>query len=231
MRRSALVFALVVAACGPSVTPPDGGTFVEDAGSMDAGVVDAGLPPSPMDAGVKAQACASTFGSAFTNAFGRADGTVVAVVPPAWQCPLANNDHLVIQVSIDGGVQRLVVNVQSSFGDPRIRMRAQSGPSLPAPSYAEGWHTGVTLDYPADFGLHSDGGFDPVTLEEASVRIYDAVNVGAPLSVYGTSSGGATAASAHLIHRNGSGHDGAIVVEPTSAQPTWMLFHFADQTF
>jgi len=175
-------------------------------------------------------ACASTFGAAFTNDFGRADGTVVAVVPPGWQCPLPNGDHLVIQVSIDGGVQRLVVNVQSTIGDPRIRSRSIVAP-LPAPAYAEGWHTGVTLDYPTTFGLHSDAGWDPLTLEQAATRIYDAVTVGAPLSVYATSSGGSFAASAHLVHRNGSNHDGAIVIDPTASQSTWLLFHFADQTF
>lgn len=221
MRLSLLVFLLSLAACG--LSPP----FVQDAGEdpPDAGEPDAG----PIDAGHKADACATTFGAVFTNSFGRADGTVVAVVPPAWQCPLPNDNHLVIQVSIDGGVQRLVVNVQSSFGDPRIRFRTITAP-LPAPGYAEGWHPGLALDYPT-MGLHSDAGWEALPLEQVAARIYDAVPVGAPLSVYATSSGGPTAASAHLIHRNGLQHDGAIVVDPTGAQPTWLLFHFDNQIF
>lgn len=217
----------LLAACASA--PPEG----DDAGLPDASVddagVDAGLDAGDVDAGTKADGCADTFGAAFTNSFGRADGTVVAVVPPGWQCPLPNGDHVVIQVRIDGGVQRLVVNVQSTIGDPNIRMRTLSAP-LPAPAYEEGWHTGVALDYPT-MGVHSDGGWDALTLEEAAARIYDAVDVGAPLSVYATSSGFSYAGSAHLIHRNGSQHDGAIVTQPTGAQPTWLLFHFADQSF
>lgn len=223
-----LLATLLLAGC--AATPPGGDDAsldpgVEDAGAPDAGDDDAGSA----DAGTKADRCVSTFGAVFTSAFGRADGTVVAVVPPGWQCPMPNGDHVVIQVSIDGGVQRLVVNVKSSFGDPNIRMRTLTAP-LPAPAFAEGWHPGVALDYPS-LGLHSDGGWDSLTLEQAAARVYDAVTVGAPLSVYATSSGGSYAASAHLVHRNGRLNDGAIVVDPTGAQPTWLLFHFANQTF
>ena len=219
MRR--LLLALLVSACEVP-TPPveDAGIEVPDAGDQDAG---------PVDAGHKADACAATFGSAFTNSFGRADGTVVAVVPPAWQCPLPNDDHLVIQISIDGGIQRLVVNLRSSFGDPNVRFRTITAP-LPAPPYEEGWHTGVGLDYPT-MGLHSDAGWDAVPFEQLAARVYDAVPLGAPLSVYSTSSGGATAGSSHLIHRNGLQHDGAIILDPLGAEPTWLLFHFANQTF
>jgi hypothetical protein len=217
MRFWILALGFITSAC--EVIPPpieDGGIEEPDAG--------------PVDAGHKADACASTFGAAFTNAFGRADGTVTAVVPPNWQCPLLNDDHLVIQVSIDGGIQRLVVNLASSFGDPNLRVRSITAP-LPAPAYEEGWHTGVTLDYPT-LGLHSDAGWDPLTLEQVATRVYDAIPLGAPLSVYATSSGGTYAASAHLIHRNSGGNrDGAIIVDPKGAQPTWLLFHFANQTF
>ncbi len=219
----ALALLSLLAACEPTAPAP-----VDDAGQAevpDAGAPDAGI----LDAGNKADACASTFGALFTNAFGRADGTVVAVVPPAWQCPLPNADHVVIQVSIDGGVQRLVVNVKSDFGDPKVLFRVISAP-LPAPAYAEGWHPGVTLDYPS-MGLHSDAGWELLDLEQAASRVYDAVIVGAPLSVYATSSGGSYAGSAHKVHRNGQQNDGAIVVDPTGAQPTWLLFHFATQAF
>ncbi|MFZ5440307.1 MAG: hypothetical protein ACOZQL_09880 [Myxococcota bacterium] len=224
MRLAAALLSLTLFACG--TTAP---TVPEDAGTeLDAAVElpDAGVP----DAGHKADACASEFGALFTNAFGRADGTVTAVVPPAWQCPLPNGDHVVIQVRIDGGVQRLVVNVQSSYGDPNIRFRAVEAP-LPAPAWEEGWHPGLTLDYPSAFGVHSDAGWESLTLEQASARVYDAITVGAPLSVYASSSGGSYAASAHKIHRNGQQNDGAIVIDPGGAHPTWLLFHFANQTF
>lgn len=219
--RSSWGLALMLFGCEVAPHVVDGGPVVVEP--------DAGVDAGPVDAGNKADGCAASFGSAFTNAFGRADGIVTAVIPPAWQCPLPNGDHLVIQISIDGGIQRLVVNLQSSFGDPNIRYRTMSAP-LPAPAYAEGWHPGLMLDYPT-LGLHSDAGWEALPLEQVAARVYDAVPLGAPLSVYSTSSGGTYAASSHLIHRNGQQNDGAIIVDPLGAQPTWLLFHFANQAF
>ncbi len=194
---------------------------------------DAGVDSGLADAGFKYDGCASSFGAQFTNAFGRVDGRVVAVVPPNIQCTLPNDDHVVIQVEIDGGVHRLVVNVLSNSSDPNIRfMRAQLGP-LPAPAFEVGWHPGQRLDYPTTLGVHSglDAGWESLPMEQASARLYDAITIGAPLSVYGTSSGGSSASSAHLIHRHARNDDGAIVIDPTSASPTWLLFSFAEQQF
>lgn len=225
MTRALLLLGCnVLLACGTPAPTPDGGHLELE---LDAGV-DAGA--EVLDAGHKADACASEFGALFTNAFGRADGTVVAVVPPAWVCPMPNSDHVVVQLRIDGGVQRLVINVKSDFGDPRIKMGELHAP-LPAPAFAEGWHPRLQLDYPTTLGVHADAGFELETLETASARIYDALTVGAPLSVYATSSGGTYAASGHKVHRNGAQNDGAIVIDPTGPQPRWLLFHFQNQSF
>lgn len=202
-----------------------------DAG-FDAGVrLDGGADGGSVDAGKEA-ACASTFGSALTNAYGRVDGIVTAIVPPGLMtCALPNSDHLVIQVAFaDAGVHRMVVNVQSSFGDPRIKVLELQAP-LPAPMFEEGWHPGLMLDYPTAFGVHSDAGWESLELLAASARVSDAIEIGAPIAVYATSSGGTFAASAHLIHRNGRNADGALVLRPTSSTPTWLLFSFANQTF
>lgn len=222
------LLALVLIGCSavPVVQPEettDAGTTEPDAGLE----VDAGI-----DAGVRKQAnCASQFGTALTNAFGRVDGTVIAVVPPGEPtCAIVNGDHVVVQVNFDGGVHRMVINVESSFGDPRIRMRQVTAP-LPAPAFETGWHPGLRLDYPSQLNVHSDGGWEALTLREAASRVYDLVEVGAPISVYATSSGGSFASSAHKVHRNGRDTDGALVLNPTSASPTWVLFHFANQTF
>jgi hypothetical protein len=50
---------------------------------------------------------------------------------------------------------------------------------------------------------------------------------GAKVSVYATSSGGN---SAHLVHRNATNEDGAIVLTPDSA-PHYLLTAFPEQTF
>ena len=58
--------------------------------------------------------------------------------------------------------------------------------------------------------------------------IADAIPLGEKISVYATSSGGA---SAHEVHRNHGNDDGTIVLGPDTAHPKMMLFSFADQTF
>ena len=185
--RASLLF-VIVAACGSS------------AGSPDAAPADA---PPPPDAG-KDAACASTFGQALTNAFGRLDGTVVAVVPPGDQrCAQINSDHLVLQLSMNGDVYRMVVNVLPDSGDPMIRMRTLDAP-MPAPAFAEGWHTGILLDYPTSLAVHStDAEWQPLSLDQATAMISDAITLGSPVAVYATSTGGTKADSAHLVHREG----------------------------
>ena len=49
------------------------------------------------------------------------------------------------------------------------------------------------------------------------------------VSIYGT--GYTTDDGAHLIHRNGQGHDGLVVTHPLSATGHARLFSFSSQTF
>lgn len=176
----------------------------------------------------KAANCTDKFGNALTNAFGRLDGTVLAVVKPTdVKCPFPNNDHVVVEVVMNGDAYRLVVNVQSSFGDPNVRY-VELPHAMPAPAWAGGWHTGLSLDYVADFGVHSDATFTAYPLAVLSDKIADAITIGQKISVYAQSSGGS---SAHQIHRNDGKVDGAMVLDPDSAKPRVMLFHFGDQTF
>jgi hypothetical protein len=196
------------------------------AGGPDAAPVDA----SP-DAAGKDAMCAATFGDQLTAAFGRIDGTVVAVVEPGNpRCALPNRDHVVVQVALGAVVYRMVVNVQSTGADRNIRVRALNAP-LPAPAFALGWHPGLTLDYPRDLGVHSGAGWEALALAPAAAWIAAPIEVGAPIAVYASSSGGSFSNSTHLIHRNGGNADGALVIDPTGAAPRWLLFSFADQTF
>lgn len=197
------------------------------AGSPDAAAV---VDATDVDAG-KDALCASTFGDALTDAFGRVDGTVVAVVAPGTEhCALPNRDHVVVQVELSGAVYRMVINVLSNGADPAIRVRSLTAP-LPAPAFAPGWHPGLALDYATDLAVHSGAGWDALSLTEATARVSDPIQIGAPIAVYATSSGGSYAHSAHLVHRNGGAHDGALVLDPTGPSPQWLLFAFADQTF
>lgn len=228
-----LVFVSVGLGCSSKV---DSATVAEDAAldtspadTSTADVVDTTDAPvdAPMDAD-KAAMCASTFGTALTASFGRIDGTVVAVVPPTnMTCAMPNGTHVVVQVKMGGDVYRMVVNVQSDRGtDLDVRTQTIDHALIGVP-WSEGWHTGSGVDYATALGVHSTSGFVPVKMDALVTKITDAIEVGAPISVYATSSGGA---SAHLVHRNGGGSDGAIVLDPKGS-PKWMLFHFADQTF
>src|SRR5262249_23663455 len=87
-------------------------------GASTAGATSTGGAGGSID---KSAPCASTFGSALTDAFGRLDGTVVAVVPPNDQaCAQPNMTHLVLQVEMEGAVYRMVLDVLSNQGSPDV---------------------------------------------------------------------------------------------------------------
>jgi hypothetical protein len=235
---SSLPFALAlvlvtVAACSSGASSPAVVPSSADAAS------DVEVPVVEADAAAEAAAppavpigtCANTFGKALTAGFGRLDGVVWAVQKPSdTACTLPNSDHVVVQVLVNGAVYRMVVNVKSDRAgvDPAIRV-ARLPHALPAPAFAEGWHRDAALDYATSLDAHSSSGFAPLSLDEATAAIAGALEVGAPVSVYATSGAGRPD-SAHLVHRNAPSRDGAIVVSPTTA-PTFLLFHFDQQTF
>jgi hypothetical protein len=226
--------ALGMAACGGGggVTGGAGGRSSSSSSSSSAsgvGGAQSSTGAGGADAGTidKSAGCTGTFGNALTNSFGRLDGAVLAVVQPKdTQCPMPNSDHVILEVTMMGSVYRMVVNVLSTMGNPDVLLLSLPH-ALPMPAWAEGWHTGLTLDYVADFGVHV-GVFKPYNLTDLSAAIADSITIGQKVSVYATSSGGA---SAHLIHRNDGKADGAIILDPDTATPRALLFHFADQMF
>ena len=179
----------------------------------------------------KSATCASSFGSALTNAFGRVDGTVVAVVPPNDQaCAMPNSTHLVIQVLVQGAVYRMVVDVLSDqvsdSGSQNVFFYEMDAP-LAAGAWAEGWHPGVALDYVATLAVHTPE-FTSVSQADVVAKITAEIQIGAHISFFATSAG--EPSSAHLVHRNLTGQDGAIVVAPDTA-PHYFLIQFAEQSF
>jgi hypothetical protein len=181
------------------------------------------------DAYAGAAACASSFGSALTDSFGRLDGTLLAIVPPGDNdCAQPNSTHVVVQVTANGAAYRMVVNVVSEQGDPDVIVDDLDA-ALAGPAWSEGWHTDAPLDYVTTLGVTMSQ-FTSTTQAQAVARIEQALAIGAHVSVYATSSGGSDAASAHLVHRNAANADGAIVIDPETA-PHYLLSAFADQTF
>lgn len=221
--------ALVIACSSPN---DEGGPKSSvDAGAADSLPEDSGAAPD----GAPDGSCTETFGTSLTMGFGRIDGTVYAIQKPGERtCAQPDEDFLVLQVMMDGEVYRLLVDVGTDRGGASTQIHMATVPhEMPQPEYAEGWQTGVPLDYANMLGVHSaDGGFALLSVAEAVTKIAAEVKVGDPVSVYATSALDHPE-RAEIIRRNtpGKNEDGAIVVRPTSGAPTFLLFHQADQKF
>jgi hypothetical protein len=235
--------AALASACGDAETgaaaSPD--AFVPGPSTPDAaGIPTPGGPGTGADAGgampdaglARAGVCAATFGSGLTPGFGRVDGIVYAVQKPSdTACVMPNSDHIVLQVLMGGAVYRMVVNVMSDRAgiSPDVRV-AKLLHALPAPAWSEGWHEGAALDYVTSLGASSTtSGFAPKPMTELVTELASALAVGAAVSVYATNGAGRPE-SAHLIHRNKTDADGALVLTPRT-NPTFVLFHFDGQAF
>ncbi|MBI4815836.1 MAG: hypothetical protein HY791_06250 [Deltaproteobacteria bacterium] len=223
----------------PAVTPVPTSALLVLATSLACGSNPA---DEPLDSGAKADGstntdasshpCVASFGDELTNGFGRIDGTLVAIVEPTdTECPLFNDDHLVLEVMMMGKVYRMVVNIVSdgrSGTDTRVRL-AELDHDLPGPPWAEGWHTGLSLDYPSTLGVHSSTtSFVPFEMSALVERVADNLELGQPMSVYASSQN--RPSGAHLVHRNGERDDGAIVASASTA-PRFLLFAFDGQVF
>ncbi|HEY0255019.1 MAG TPA: hypothetical protein VGC41_26010 [Kofleriaceae bacterium] len=201
---------LLLAACGSSPASPD-------------------ASPDGPDVPEKAKTCATTFGAELTNSFGRIDGTVLAVIPPNYQgCAQPNSTHAVVQVTFGGAAYRMVVNVLSTSGEPRVYL-GESDAALAGGAFAEGWHPGFGLDYVTNLNVHK-ATFTLADQATAAARVYDMIEIGAPISIFATSGGPPQADSAHLIHRNDPNEDGALVLDPMGS-PHYLLTAFDNDGF
>ena len=90
-------------------------------------------------------------------------------------------------------------------------------------AWAEGWHTQDSLDYPGNLGVHTA---DFATTSATAVE--SALAQANHVSIFCTGYG---ATGCHLVHRQGTGRDGAIVIDPLSPTSHWLLFDFAGDNF
>ena len=176
----------------------------------------------------KTASCASSFGQALTNSFGRADGTVLAVIQPGYQqCAQPNMTHLVVQVSMNGAAYRMVVDVLSNQGSPDVWFAEVDAPLQGGP-WSEGWHPGQTFDYATNLGVHSTA-FAPMKQADLVTKISSQIEIGARISIFATSEDRPD--SAHLVHHWKPSHDGSIVVHPDSPSAHWLLMRFDEDVF
>jgi len=215
MRR--LLFPLfgALAACsGSSVVLPIDSA---DAGVDASPVVDAGVDADPTvgDGTPVRNACTNTLGQGLTKTFGRLDGTIVSIVPTTKTSCNGDTAHIHLQVLMQGGVYDVAVNVDG--------LMAETTHALVDGAWAEGWHSPVKLDYPADLAEHSPA-FATTNAAALEQKLASVNHVSVFATGYGPD-------GAHLVHRNGGGHDGAVVLWPLSDSPDFLVFRFSNQSF
>jgi hypothetical protein len=179
------------------------------------------VPADTADGPAMRHPCTSRFGSALSlGSQGRLDGILVAVVPPGDHACSGDAHHVHLQILMQGSVYDVAVNVSGvDF--------AQTDASMVGGPWSEGWHAGSPLDYPTSLAVHS-GDFVPVAEPALTQQVADALAHANHVSVFATKY---SKSGTHLVHRNGRGNDGAIVLNPLSPRPHYLLFHFPNQTF
>ncbi len=214
-RLSPLVF--LVAACGgTTASAPDAPA------AIDAAPAGPDAPYQP-DGTAQRVPCTNNYGQALSAIHGRLDGYLVSIVPAGSHSCNGDDTHVHLQVRASGAVYDVAVNVS----DPaNVDYLARNAP-LPDGAWSEGWHPGQQglLDYPS-IGVHSTdfAAIDQPTLEaQLATELATANHVSVFMTGYGPDGG-------HLVHRNGNGADGAIVIDPLGA-PRLLMFHFSTQVF
>ena len=206
---------LLLVACGSS-----------SPGSPDAAAPDAA--PIVVDDGTPTRiSCVpqSQLGDGLTEAYGRLDGILVAIVPPAngGGCQ-ADNDHLHLQVRMNGDVYDVAVNVgENGVDDVHSTTRELA---MPGPAWQEGWHTGVSANY-VTLGVHA-ADLPLATSAQLVTAMMSDLATANHISVFATGYGND---GAHLVHRTVQSRDGLIVTQPLSRPAHVRMFAFSNQTF
>jgi hypothetical protein len=215
--RSALALALL-AACGHA-----GGGSASDA-RADGPAADAVRVDGHVDDGTPMRGpCTDNFGTALTRAYGRLDGILISIVPPGTGGCNADRDHVHLQVRVDGATYDVAVNVGSSGGVDDVHTTTRE---LTFPPWSEGWHPGAIEDYVA-LGVHA-ADLPLASRTEITNDLMADLATANHITIFATGYG---PDGAHLVHREGGGHDGMIVTQPLSSPAHARLFSFSDQNF
>jgi hypothetical protein len=190
----------------------------------DAGVPDAGGGGGGGDDGTPVRLpCTSSLGSALGSSFGRLDGRLVSLVPPGTSGCNSDSHHLHLQVQANGGTYDVAVNFDDKFGGEDWFLDKDMAMNL---SFAEGWHGGLSNDYPT-LGVHS-GDFTRMVASDLLSTLESTMANANHVSIYMTPYG---PGGGHDIHRHLNGTDGAIVLDPLAPVSHVLMFHFDNQSF
>lgn len=210
---------LLLAACTKSMEHPDAAPEIDAFVFDDAGHVDDGAPTRKQ--------CTSHFTGTLPGLnFGRMDGYLRAIVPVDSHDCNGDSNHIHLQIEVMATIYDIAVDVTGDDGDD-VHTTTRDIDAMPGGPWSEGFHTGVLNDYISLAAVHS---IDmPLFTKQ---QMIDALNADLAtanhISVYAIPYG---PDGAHLVHRNGSGHDGMIVTEPLSSPAHARLLSFTGQSF
>jgi len=178
---------LLLVACGSSSSGTPDAADAPDAAPI---VVDDG-PPTRVPCVPQ-----SKLGDNLTASYGRLDGILVAIVPPSNSggCQ-ADNDHLHLQIRMNGEVYDVAVNVgENGVDDVHSTTRELA---MPGPAWQEGWHTDVIANY-VTLGVRSTD-MPLATSAQLVTAMMNDLGTANHISVFATGYG---PDGAHLVHRN-----------------------------
>jgi hypothetical protein len=241
---AAVVFALQAGCGGASNSPvedtadsgagADSGQSAADAGSADTSTEDAASDAATGaegDAAPRNATCTPTSqqnGTAVNTTHGRLDGTLVFVVPPVGNYDQCNGDssHVHLQVEVSGSIYDIAVDIGTAPND-EVGMYKQAI-TLPDGAWSEGWHGDGALSYKSlDLSSTSFPIESPTAIANVLESLLDDTS---QISIFCT--GYSQDNGCHDVHyEDGTGNDGALVLNPTAASPTVVFFRFSTQSF
>jgi hypothetical protein len=163
-----------------------------------------------------------------SGTYGRLDGYLVAIVAPG-STNGCNDDssHVHLQIKMNNAIYDIAIDATNgSTGVDDVHTGTLDVAMPSGPAWAEGFHTGVTIDYPT-LGVHASALPLDTKAQIVSAITADLATVN-HISIFTTSYGGT---GAHLVHRNGGGQDGLVLTEPLSTPSHLRLFSFSGQSF
>jgi hypothetical protein len=238
-------FALLVACGGASKdgvqdgsgSGMDGGSEGVDAGSSVDSSTGSATDASDSAVGTEADAAprnatctpsSQQTGTAVNTSHGRLDGTLVYVLAPENGYDNCNGDssHVHLQVEVSGSVYDIAVDIGTAPND-EVGIYQESV-TIPDGAWSEGWHSDGALSYKSlslnstNFPIQA-----PATIASA---VESALESTSQISIFCT--GYTQDNGCHDVHyENGTGNDGAIVLNPLAPTPTILFFRFQSDTF
>ena len=225
---------VTIVACGDSTASnggstssgDDGGSASTDEGgaSTDGGASTADAAPASRNA--TCTPLSQQNGTAVSTSYGRLDGTLVYVVGIG-QSRACNGDdsHVHLQVEVSGNVYDVAVDIGTNSDEVGFE---ESSIAVPGGAWSEGWHGSDALSYKS-VGVHSSD--MPLTAPHTLGTDLENLLVSTSrISIFCT--GYSQDNGCHDVHYDdGSGRDGAIVLDPTSTNSPVVFFRFSSQSF